>query len=213
MKRSFIALCLLLGPTLGLRAAGSAAQFWQIVAFDWKPVPGLSLELERQFRYQDTFVAMESDITEIGIRYKLSDWLAIGGDYRFTALGDEKRNRFDGNLVLTWRGWGVEVSNRARLQKEWIATLDAKWDELVFRDRLRVTFLPDGKLRPFAGGEIFLGLDEAGKSENKFRLSAGLEYDLSKRVNLSLFYHFQRDLGEKTNETCHIVAGRFCYSF
>jgi|WetSurMetagenome_2_1015567.scaffolds.fasta_scaffold30338_4 hypothetical protein len=213
MKKTVIVLGLLFAAGIGLCAAENAVQFWQIFALDWKPAPGLTLEFEKQLRYEDTLVALESDISELGIKYKLQDWLSVATSYRFVALGDEKRNRFDGSLVLSWRGAGVQVANRARLQKEFINTRADSWSELVFRDRLRLTFLPDRKLRPFAGGEIFIGLDEAGKSENKFRLSSGLEFDLNQRVELSLFYHYQHDLGEKTNETFHIIAGRFCYTF
>ena len=75
---------------------------------------------------------------------------------------------------------------------------------------------PDGhrlRLRPFAGGEIFLGLGEDAARQNKFRLGAGLEYDVKPPVTLRIFYLFERDLSEKTNESFHIIGAKFNYSF
>jgi opacity protein-like surface antigen len=214
MKKTVIAACILLASTLALRGAGTAVQFWEMVGFDWKPVAGLRLDFEKQMRYEDTFAAVESDITEVGIGYDLNKQFTVKADYRFVGMGDEKRQRVDGNIIFKMDWARFSVSNRARLQQESITTLkDSNESRLVFRDRLRLTYRSGGGLEPYVGGEIFLGLNEEGKAENKFRLSSGLDFDLSKRVTLSLFYHFQKDMGEKTNETKHIVAGGFHYSF
>lgn len=134
-------------------------------------------------------------------------------DYRFIALGDETRNRLDADIVLEGRWKTVSISNRARIEKEYIEVPGLKSSELVFRDRVKVSFRGGRRFQPFVGGELFQGLDEAGKSENKYRLTGGPDYDLTKKVTLSLFTHLQHDLGEATNETKHIIAGRFCYSF
>ncbi len=213
MKKTVISACILLISTLALRGVDSAVQFWEIVGFDWKPVANLKLDFVRQMRYEDTFAAVESDITEVGIGYELNRQFTVKADYRFVGMGDEKRHRIDGNIIFKM-GWSrFSVSNRARLQQEFITTLKDSESRLVFRDRLQLAYHPGGALKPYIGGEIFLGVNEAGKSENKFRLTGGLDFDLSKRVTLSLFYHFQKDMGEKTNEIKHIVAGGFHYSF
>lgn len=213
MKKTIIACGLMFALTGALRCGDDTTQFWQSFSFDWRPIKGLKLELEKQLRYVDTFADVDSDITQIGVSYKVRKWLAVQADYRFTGMGDEKRHRLDGNLVLSWDWPTIGVSNRARLQHESVETLKNSHSELVFRDRLRVTFLRDRNLQPFVGGEIFLGINEAGKSENKYRLTAGVDYLLSKRVTLSLFGHRQKDTGEKTNETAYIIAGGFNYSF
>jgi len=215
MRKSVAAFGLLFVLAVGLRGADSdgVSQFWEIFGVDWKPVKGLRFDLEKQIRYESTFTNIESDITEVGVRYGLTKWLDIQADYRFVNMGTEKRNRLDGNVIVGWHWGSVSISNRVRLQKEFIETTSAKDSELVFRDRLRVTLRRNKALRPFAGGEIFLGLGEDGREQNKYRLTAGLEYSVTKKVTLSAFYHFQRDLSEATNETTHIFACAFHYSF
>lgn len=213
MKRILIGLVLM--PLLGgvVHAGENATRFWQIFEFNWKPVKGLRLEVEKQVRYRDTFADVDSDITGFSGRYKVSGWLHLAAGYRYTALGDETRHRLYSDLHLRWRQDTFTVTNRARLQKEFFREGNGNSSGMVFRDRLEVSFLRGRKLRPYAGGEIFLGLDEQGKKENKYRLTAGLDFRMTKQVRLSLFYHYQHDMGEKVNETDHILGGCFRYSF
>ncbi len=198
----------------GLAAAtDEGARFWETFSFNWKPLPGLRLGLEKQLRYEGTFTDLETDVTEFGVGYRVAKWLTVQADYRFIAERYEKRDRIDGAIVLGWRWPTVEVSNRVRLQKEFIESWTGKDTELTFRNRLQVTFRADKALRPYGGGEVFLGLGEGGKALNKYRLTAGIEYDITKKVTLSLFGHYQKDLGETTNESYPIIGGRFHYSF
>jgi len=205
-----IAIPLLCG---GISGADNSTRFWQAFELTWKPVKVFRLEFEKQVRYLDTLADVASDISGVSGRYKVNGWLRLGAGYRYTALGDETRHRINADLHLRWRQDTFTVTNRARVQKEFIHDASGKSDGMVFRDRLEASFLRGHKLRPYAGGEIFLGLDEEGKKENKYRLTAGLDFRASKQVRLSLFYHFQHDLGEKTNETDHILGGCFRYSF
>lgn len=199
---------------LGTPAAGSDVQFWEQFSLDWKtPIKGVKLYLEKQLRYQNTFNDTESDLTEVGIRTRIADWIDVRTNYRYISMYNEVRHRVDGNVVLRWEQPGFELSNRARVQQEFIEMPDGKETELMFRDMAKVTLRPARLLRPYAAGEIFVRSDEEGLAFDKFRIYAGAEYDIVSKVTLSAFYIFQRDVGEKTNETIHIVGARFNYSF
>jgi hypothetical protein len=215
MKKRIAVLGLGVLMALGLRvaSAGEDVRFWQVFGIDLTPVKRFKLYIEKQLRYEGTLTDMESDISEVGLRYKVTKWLDLRVDYRFESQYREKRDRVDGNVILGWNWKGFSLSNRFRLQKEFIETLSREDAETVFRDRLLLTLRPKNRLRPFAGGEIFLGLGEDGKKLDKFRLMTGLEYDVNSRVTLSFFYIYQRDLGEKTNESWNVLGGRFRYSF
>ncbi len=213
MRKRLVPVAALLLSACLLPAQSDPLQFWPSFHFDWKPARGLTLELEKQLRYRGTLAGVESDITQAGVRFRPNRWLALQANYRFTGMGDEKRHRLDGSLELGWKWSAIAISNRFRLQQEWVETTLGRSSELVFRDRLRLTFRRDRDFRPYLGGEIFLGLNPAGRSEEKYRLTAGLECLLSKRVTLSLFCHRQKDLGEKTNETGFILGTGFHYTF
>jgi hypothetical protein len=199
---------------IGSPVSGSDVQFWEVFSLDWKtPIKGVKLYLEKQLRYQNTFNDTDSDLTELGIRYRLSGWIDLRANYRYISKFNEIRHRVDGNVVMTWEQPAFELSNRAKIQQEFIQTPEGNETELTLRDMVKATFLPLRDLRPFAAGEIFVLSAEDGMRFDKFRLYAGLEYDIASKVTLSAFYIFQRDVGEKTNETVHIVGARFAYSF
>lgn len=204
-----VLLSLSLLPPLG----AADVQFWEVFSLAWKPAKKLTFEFEKNLRYENSFATMRSDHTELGVGYKVTRWLEVKADYRFIALDGEKRHRVDGNVVLTWRGKAIELSNRARIQNEFVENAAGRRSELVFRDRVEASFRPGKRLRPFVGGEIFLGLNDAGTSENKYRLTCGLDWSAVKKVTLSLFVHRQTDLGEATNETIPIFGARFRYTF
>ncbi len=188
-------------------------EFWQGFGVDFKPANGFKLYLEKQLRYEDKFTNMESDLSEVGLRYKLNKFLRFRVNYRFVSRSGEKRNRFDGNVYLNLRWNAVKVSNRVRLQKEFIETLEGSESELEFRDRLRFTFTNSKRLQPFFGGEIFIGLGEGSDRRNKFRLTVGTDWEVRKRVTLTFFYHYQRDLEKDKPDISHILGLKFNYSF
>ncbi len=214
MKKTILYLFLILAVRLPGLADDNAVQFWQIFDFDWHADQRLTLGLSKQLRYQDTFTVVESDISEVSASYKLENWLSVHGQYRFIAKGDETRNRFIAGLNLKFDLGAISISNRARIQNEHCTFNDSPSEtSWVFRDRIQVTFCRQRPLRPFVGAEIFLGMNDDSKSEDKFRLSGGLDFHASKAIELSLFYHFEHDLGEKTNETTHVLAGKIGFSF
>lgn len=188
-------------------------EFWQAFGVDFKPAPGFKLYLEKQLRYEDKLTDLKSDFSEVGLRYKLNNFLRLRVNYRFVSRSGEKRNRFDGNVYLNLRWNAVKISNRTRLQKEFIETLEDTDSELELRNRLRVTFTNSKKMQPFLGGEIFFGLGEGADKQDKFRLTVGTDWEVKKRVTLTLFYHFQRDLGKDKPDTSHIIGFKFNYSF
>lgn len=189
--------------------AAADLEFWTSFGVDLKPAKGLKLYLEKQLRYEDKFTNMDSDISEVGLRYKLNKLLDLRVNYRFVSLSGEKRNRFDGNVYLNFKWNTVKISNRTRLQRESIETLEDIQSELELRNRLRILFTKNKKIKPFFGGEIFIGLGEKAENRKKFRLTAGTQLKIKKRVSLTLFYHYQRELQKDDPDMQHIFGLKF----
>jgi hypothetical protein len=194
-------------------ASGQDLRYWEVFGIGWKPLPGLRLVLEKQLRYEGTFTDLENDISELSVGYKLQDWLELQADYRFISQSGEKRNRLDGAVELSRRWRSIELSSRSRLQAEFITNSTGQETETTFRERIQATFRRDKALQPYISGEIFLGLGEGGKAQNKYRLTAGADYDVTKKASLGLFGVYQKDLSEKTNESYGVLGGRFRYTF
>ena len=146
MKKIIPFLFLSLLTSLPSFADDNAVQFWQIFDFDWKADERLTLGLSKQLRYEDTLTAVESDITDVGIDYKMEKWLTLQGQYRFNARGDEKRNRFLAGMVIKFDFGSMSVSNRTRFQNEHITSSEESDTKWVFRDRLQFSFCRHKKL-------------------------------------------------------------------
>lgn len=215
MKKGIILLTLVICVAFCVfgKEAETDLEFWQAFGVDFKPANGFKLYLEKQLRYEDKLTNMESDISEVGLRYKWNKLLSLRVNYRFVSRSGEKRNRFDGNVCLNLKWKAITISNRTRLQKEFIETLEDSESELEFRNRLRVTFTNKKKIQPFLGGEIFIGLGEGADKQNKFRLTGGMDWKVKKRVTLTLFYHYQKELEKDKPDTSHILGFKFNYSF
>jgi len=217
MKKTIVLCVVLIGFVMALPGEkdDSNVEFWQSAVVDFKPAKGLKLYLEKQLRYENKFTYMESDLSEVGLRYRLNKLLDFRVNYRFIyrPMSNQKRNRLDANLYLNFSWNEFEISSRSRLQQEYIETLDSKDSELEFRNRLRITYRKNKKVRPFFGGEIFLGLGEEADDQNKFRLTAGTDWKVKKRVTLTLFYHYQEFLESTHSKQSHILGFKFNYSF
>lgn len=215
MKKGLVVFIIVICSAFNVYGAGADSDLglWQSFGVDFKPAKGFKLYLEKQLRYEDTFTNMESDISEVGLRYKASGFLQLRVNYRFASLSGEKRNRFDGNVYLNLRLNAVKISNRMRLQQEFMETSESRESELDFRNRLRVTFVNNRKIKPFVGGEVFIGLGDGGGKRNKFRLTAGADWAVTKPVTLTAFYHYQRELEKDNPDTSHIFGLKFNYSF
>lgn len=187
----------------------SDIELWEAFSADFKPIKNLKVYVERQFRYYQKLARMKSHFTEIGVRYRSIKWLGFRINYRFISRVGEKRHRFDANVLQYFKLNSFQISNRTRLQKEFIENKDS---ETLFRNRLRVTFSRSKKILPFVGGEIFLGLAD-DKDQNQFRLTVGADWKMKKRFVIRVLYHYQKDLVKEKSELTHIFKLRFRYSF
>ncbi len=201
--------------TVSGQTGDAETEFWQVVGVDFRPASGMKLYLEKQIRYEKKFTDLESDLMEIGLKYSLSKLMDIRVDYRFEYRPDsnQKRNRLDANLYLNFEWDTFDLSNRSRIQKEFIKTLENKYSELEFRDRIRLTFHASKKVFPYIGGEIFLGLGDDARERNKLRFTAGTDWRVTKRVTVTLFYHYQKFLEDTNSKRFNILGCKFNYSF
>jgi opacity protein-like surface antigen len=213
MKKLIVVAVLLIG--LASVAYSTDTEFWQAVGVDFKPAKSFKLYLEKQLRYENKFTFTESDFYEVGLRYSFNKYLDFRVNYRFEYRpnDNEKRNRIDGNLYLTFKLPYFEISNRSRLQQEYLKDLDSSWSELEFRDRIRLTLRGSKKIKPYVGGEIFIGLGDGGKDRLKLRLTVGTDWNIKKRVTLSLFYHYQKFLEREKPVKTNVLGMKFNYSF
>ncbi len=198
---------------------------WQAFGTDITVNPIFKVYLEKQLRYRDKFSNLRSDIMEAGVRVKLRKWIALRLNYRYTILPDRasgatrRRYRFDGNVNLRFKFKVIKklkslrFTTRTRLQREFIKDggfVDTEWE---LRNRLKFLWPLIPKLSPYFSFEYFKGLGSGARIQDKYRLSLGVEWKITKQATIKPFYHFQRDLVAGISEVSHIFGTKFNYSF
>lgn len=149
--------------------------------------PDLRLGVEQQLRLNDSASGYEQTFTELGARYRLAPRFRVGGFYRLIILDNETRHRVGGDGDARLPIGRAELGFRLRLQH----TLRDAGGRTVVRPRLKLAFDAPHRLTPFIAGELFFELGNNQLDEQ--RLSAGLDWDATKRIGLTAFYLFQRE--------------------
>lgn len=161
--------------------------------------PALRLALEQQLRLGDSGSSFEQTFTELGLRYRIAKPFRVGGFYRAIFLDGETRHRLgaDGDAQLALGR--AELAGRLRLQH----TLRDAGGETVVRPRLKLSLDAPHRLTPYVAAELFYSLDRGELRER--RLSAGLGWEITKRIELTGFYLYQHE-DRSTDEQAHVVG-------
>lgn len=148
----------------------------------------LDLRVLTELRSRNDLHTHNQAHSEIGLDYRLSEWLVLGPGYRhiteqkYELWRVEHRPRFD--ATLTWSLWELQFSNRNRLEYRMLE------DREFFRYRCRVEVKAQpaglGWLQVYASEEPFYDFD-AGLI-NKNRLTAGFDVRVMGTIKLGFNY-------------------------
>lgn len=208
-NRNIIILILILLLSFSLYSK-TESELWESISIDLDLTKRFNLALGGELRFDDDFKSLESKIAEIGLRYKLSKLLRFRINFRYTNRGREREHRIDSDILFNISIKPFLLKSRFRIQNEFFNNGGSL---VEFRKRVRLYYKNPGRLSPFIGGEIFLALStEDYDKQDRFRLTAGTDWKIKKRVVLTAFYHFQKDLLEYKNNLTHIFGFKFSYS-
>ncbi len=190
-------------------SAGSAAaqtttgQVWLSAEGTADLTPPLRLGVEQQLRL-DADAGYDQTFTELGLRYRVVDWLRVGGFYRLAFLdgetGGETRHRVGADGEAVAKLDPLEIRYRLRLQH----TTRDQGGATALRNRLKVAVDAPHKLEPFALGELFYALEKSELRE--VRVAAGLDWSATKKLTLTAFYLYQHELNVAAPEHHHVLG-------
>ncbi len=163
----------------------------------------LDISLEGDIRTFDGGSKIDEGFGELGLSLKVFRFLSVGTAYRLTSKLENDNNyylrhkfMFDvkGRTSLGRLG----LSARFRLQRQdktYIESLADEVPDYYGRIKLQAVYnLKKSKFEPNVYIETFSRMFEtADKRIEKYRLSAGVAYKLSKKQKVDLSYIFQRD--------------------
>ena len=202
-----------------------------------------SVSLGGELRTRDNTKTVDRWSVGVGADYKVAKWLKASAGYDLLIDNRDKSTyKSNGDLNKLAEFWGVrhrlnvaltasqklgdfKVSLRERWQytyrpEKTIDRYDVDDEEYesktyngkakhLLRSRLQVEYsVPKTSLSPYAHVEFFNGW-----SLEKTRYTAGMDYDLSKKHSLGLFYRYQVVRNDDDNDEPNIHLIGFTYKF
>ena len=221
INRYLLLLVFSLIPALVL---GQADDFgiWYGINAEHKLIKKLDLKLSSDLRTFDNASRVDQGFIEGGLAYKISDFLSAAASYRFTGnLEDDSRyhirhkwfSELKGSLPLK----DFNLSARLMFQvmkRTYYEDENDKIPDYTGRTKLKASYkTPKFPVNPYLSIETFSPLFAKSKVPiDKERLSAGLEYKISKKHAIETGYILERFTSRKKNSN-HIVSLTYDLSF
>jgi len=167
------------------------------------------VSLSEQVRFNDTISSLKKSFTELGIKYKVGKHFSLKGNYRFIippAQNSLHRLALDANYSWKKKGKPLSFNYRLRGQHQFGK------QRTYIRNKVKFGYNMTKLVDPFVAYEIFFRLN--GKNEFRVsRLTAGLDWKITKKFEITTYYRLQDDIFIKSPERQHIFGLMMSYKF
>jgi hypothetical protein len=171
--------------------ADSDWEYWTSYGFTDSVSDNVTVNVAQELRYQGGAGGHYYTHVDIGLDWKVSNWLVLGPYYRHV---EEKKNdnwkvEYRPHFDATLKGklFGLDVSNRGMLEYR------IKDDNEFFRYRNKLTLklpkITNLKIQPYVAAEPFYDFD--ADEINKNRLYAGFDFTIFKKLKVNAHYIFE----------------------
>lgn len=174
-----------------------------------------------ELRFFDNSSRFESVQIELDASVPITKWFRLGGMYRHQTdviRSDQPKyvNRFNGYAKFDTKVERLRMAYRIMYQQEYEnmnISEEGKIPDIQHRHKVSFKYRPKGwDITPVLAGEMFFTVaPEWRKYQQKLRLTAGIEYRLTKKMDLGLAYKFQQEYYEDDPVTSNIIAVKFSY--
>lgn len=204
MRTLFIILSLCV-PVLAHAQRVSDEQLWVEAGIDAGLGPDVRLEATQELRlgidagYDETHTQLEA-------KWSALEYLRVGALYRVAILDNEVRHRVAGQVELRGTRGSLTATYRLKLQE----TFRADYDQLMVRNRGRLALGVTKHVEPFFALELHHQLDPVGEFR-ELRLIGGVDWELTKRLDLATYYIFQDEANVRMPERNYILGASLTY--
>lgn len=203
---------LFLGVASSLWAQGEDFAIWTKFKADHKIDSRFSVSGDLEFRVKDQVKTVDRVGLVIGGHYDALPFLKLhlGYETHYRNLGESGwrfRHRYHLGATATIRYEWLKISLRERIQQ----TFDRGETETRLRSRLKLSVMPNkGVMSPYFAVEVYQSLGDASFwKAARVRYRPGVEFELSERWGMDVFYCYQH----ATNRRVHITGLEVTYSF
>ena len=196
------------------------AGLWTSVSFEAKVAKRLTVNISQEFRFNENISELGTAFTDAGVTYKLSKHFQLAANYRFIQKRrtDEYfsfRHRFYIDIKYEKKIEPFQIQFRSRLQDEYAdigRAADGGVPMFYSRNKLSISWDLNKTFSPYFSAELFSPLNYPRYAAfDNIRISAGVEYSVSKHHKLDLFYMIQRELNVSRPRTDFITGIGYSY--
>lgn len=196
-------------------------QIWTGGSIDIVIIDDLSFEVEEEFRLENNSTNLGKALTNIGLSYKLTDFMNVSGTYRFyknnsLSSGFYNEHRYYFDLSFSEKINKFKLKYRSRYQSNILSELDTYLEneqEIYNRNKFSVIYnISNNPISPYIAFESYLKLTGIKKFD-KNRCRVGFEYKINKKSELDISYMIQTEINSKNPDTDYILGVSYGYSF
>jgi len=221
MKRILPVLAVLLtAPPAG---AESDFQPWTELGVRYRISKQFRLKFDQQFRFDEEFRdnCRHKIMPKLAAVWWINKFLRLEAGYRYKAEIIESQespytdsyHRFHIDTRLRYRIKPFTLRYRLRFQEQFGQPLH---EDMIYKHTIRNRIGAEVKFpcgfAPFLSGELFLRIDDPDGAMHKWRLTAGLDYEIGSHT-ITVFYRFEEMLGDPQDPKRHILAVGYHYAF
>ena len=187
-------------------------------------IKGLELSVEEEIRFRDNFTDVERFSTSADLSYKPCKYLKAGAAYNLINLnhikkGWEIRHRYYFYATGSYKLGRSKLSQRERVQstyrvgvKETAKRANPKW---YLRSRFGIDYnIRKSPFEPFVAVEFFNSLNNPlGDSMDRYRLTGGCAYKLSKQSAFQVYYRYTKDQNPGDDDILHMICVGYSFKF
>jgi len=189
-------------------------QYWNGESVKVKFSEHTSVTVEEEFRFGENAGTMYHNHTDVGVGYRMNDYLQFGANYRqvFSKKGKDWDTEYRPhvNLTVVYPADLFTVKSRNRMEYRIVESHD---DYFRYRNKFSLEVpLPMDILNftPYVADEIYYDLDKG--EMNKNRVYAGLKVKITANIRADIFYMRESSKSGKWKET-NVFGSSLFYVF
>lgn len=196
-------------------------ELWSGVQLRKNITKKLRVSFEEEIRFNENISDIKKFYSEISLSYRLNRYIKFAAHYRFTENKTilsyySTRHRIMADISLRYRISRLTVAYRARFQTKYI---DIYSSETGFvprnhsRNKLSLKYnIRKNPVSPFASGELYYQLNNPeGNQLDKFRYTAGFEYNINKKNSFDIYFRNQQQLNVNNPVKSYIIGVKYLY--
>lgn len=202
--------------SLLLSGFGQSQDFrsWLDIGVEGQLLNRVDFSVVPELRLKNNSSEIEAALAEINLSVPLTKFFGLGVEYRYkmemTDGRAENSNRFGIYAELDKKILDLRFAYRIMYLKEYTDIYTSELGsvpESMHRHKISLKYKKKGlDIVPGIAAEGFFTLGPAwDKYDQKWRFTAGVQYQLTKKINLGLFYKLQKEYHTNDPLTLHIL--------